>query len=317
VSELPEVFIEKLMEHIMHLTVIPKVQVERAIGPILGLFIAELLSTKWSKGVELICEEFPLRKAPKNGILKYQSTNIDWLLYDVKEDQLVFLELKTACTSFDPDQEDTYHRVIRRIKESGALFLVDDLQEIMCRSLERKKYEEVLKSFPKDSPYSNCRNAKVVYIAPSAMIKDARRKLTGSEVEWLSFTDLPGKIFSKFAAEWEIIHRYLVELDNQLPWNGTQDGGNRLNYGDTCGLDDVILLCEEKGDSIVIGFAGGVAKLRASVLEELRNRRAFKWDLAEAGSGVKDTRNWISGRKFLEIVMAKTMTRPIVDHLFH
>ena len=42
-SEPREAFIEKLMARIMRLTMIPKVQVERAIAPILGLFIAELL----------------------------------------------------------------------------------------------------------------------------------------------------------------------------------------------------------------------------------------------------------------------------------
>src|ERR1022692_2649074 len=130
-SEPREVFIEKLMAYIVDdLTMIPKVQVERAIGPILCLFIAELLSTKWSKQVKMICEEFPLRKAPVNGILKYQSTNIDWLLYNVSDDQLVFLELKTAYTSFDPVQEDTYCQLITKIDKSGSSFLVEDLQEI-------------------------------------------------------------------------------------------------------------------------------------------------------------------------------------------
>src|ERR1035438_780794 len=94
------------MAHIARLAMVPKVQVERAVGPIVGLFIAELLSTKWNKRVVTICEEFPLRKAPVNCIHTYQSTNIDWLLYNLSDDQLVFLELKTADTSFDRPQED-------------------------------------------------------------------------------------------------------------------------------------------------------------------------------------------------------------------
>ena len=109
-SEPREAFIEKLMAQITRLTMIPKVQVERAIAPILGLFIAELLSTKWSKQVVMICEEFPLRKAQVKGIRTYQSTNIDWLLYIASDDQLVFLELKTAYTSFDPLQKGNCSR---------------------------------------------------------------------------------------------------------------------------------------------------------------------------------------------------------------
>jgi hypothetical protein len=301
-SEPREVFIEKLMAHIMHLTMIPKVQVERAIGPILGLFLADLLSATWGKRVEMICEEFPLRKAPVNGILKYQSTNIDWLLYNVSDEQLVFLELKTAYTSFDPVQEETYCQLITRIDRCGSSFLVEDLKEIKGVSLERKKYEEVLKCFPKNSPYSNCRKAKVVYLAPSAMRDDPRRKLTGSEVEWLSFKDLPDKINGALAVEWGIIHRNLVELDTRHSRNGTQDGGERRNYGGTSGFEEVMGLCGENGNTIVVGFDGGVRKLRIATLDELNKRKAFKWDLAEGGTGVKDSRNWIPGQKFLEIV---------------
>jgi hypothetical protein len=60
--------------------------------------------------------------------------------------------------------------------------------------------------------------------------------------------------------------------------------------------------CEENGNAIVIGFDGGAGKLRTSSLDELNRRQAFKWDLAEGGTGVKDMRNWIPGQKFLEII---------------
>jgi hypothetical protein len=211
-SEPREVFIEKLMADILRLRTIPKVQVERVIGPILGLFIAELLSTMWSKQVEMICEEFPLRKEPG----KYQSTNIDWLLYNHDDDELVFLELKTACTSFDPVQQKTYRRVIDRINESGSSFLVKDVEDIRPRSLEKKKYEEVLKRFLENPRYAKCKKAKLVYLAPAAM-RAAECKLTGGDVEWLSFTDLPSKITGELTVEWEIIYRKLVELDSKWP----------------------------------------------------------------------------------------------------
>jgi hypothetical protein len=70
-------FLEVLMRHIMDQVKIPKVQVERVIGPILGMFIAKVLSAKLNDRMEMICAEFPLRKAPESN----QSTNIDWLLY--------------------------------------------------------------------------------------------------------------------------------------------------------------------------------------------------------------------------------------------
>jgi hypothetical protein len=300
-SEPREVFIEKLMAQILRLTMIPKVQVERAIGPILGLFIEELLSIKWGKRVKMICEEFPLRKAPEKDIQIYQSTNIDWLLYNEDDDQLVFLELKTACTSFDPLQEKRYLQLIVEILKSGSLFLVTDLEKIKGVSLERKKYEELLTRVQKNPRYSVCKKAKLVYLAPSAM-RDARPRPLNDGVEWLSFEDLPDKISGELALEWGVIHRNLVELDSKRPRNGTQDGGERRNYGGTSGFEEVMGLCEENGNTIVIGFDGGTGKLRTSSLDELNKRQAFKWDLAEGGTGVKDTRNWIPGQKFLEIV---------------
>jgi len=293
-SEPREVFIEKLMAHIMRLTMIPKVQAERAIAPILGLFIAELLSTKWGKKVEMICEEFPLRKEPVKGIQTCQSTNIDWLLYNASDDQLVFLELKTAATSFDERQKNRYCTVIKKMIEKGSSFLVEDIEAIMHVSPEPKKYDKVLKCVQRNQYYSNCRKAKLVYLAPPAM-RDDGREGPEIEVQWLSFKDLPDEVSGELAVEWRIIHRNLMELDSVI-----RPGSGR-NYRDRCGFEEVLRLCEERGDTVVVGFDGGARKLRAATLDELK-KRAFKWDDAEGGTGFKDKRNWIPGGKLLEIV---------------
>lgn len=311
-SEPREVFLEELMTHIMDLTMIPKVQVERAIGPILGMFLAELLSTLWTKTlghpvqVEMICEEFPLRKAPGT----CQSTNIDWLLYNVSDDELVFLELKTADTSFDPLQEDAYLDLIKRIgeSESESLFLFTDLEEIMEHSLEPKKYGKVLecvrKCVEKNPRLSNCRKAKLVYLAPAAIHPTTPRP----GVKWMSFGDLPDRVSDNLAVEWGIIRRALVKLDSitRHSRNGAMEGGNRRNYGDTRRFEEMVRLCEESGNTILVGFEGGARKLRAATLDELKNRQAFKWDYTEGGTGFKDTRNWIPGQQFLRIIEGLT-----------
>jgi hypothetical protein len=293
-SEPREVFIEELMAHIMHLTMIPKVQVERAIGPILGLFIAKLLPQEWGE-IEKICEEFPLKDD-----LTCRSTNIDWLLYNRSDDQLVFLELKTACTSFVTGQREIYGRVVTRIGTEGSSFLIDDLKEIRKHSTEPEKYDEVVKCIQKDPDYSECRKAKIVYLAPAAMVRDAQHKPADPEIEWLSFAQLP-EITGKFALEWQIIRRNLLELDSVPSPNGTHDSGDRRNFEGTCRLKEVMGLCQENGNMIVIGFDGGARKLCSSSLDELM-KRPFKWDYAEGGSGVKEARNWIPGQQFLEIV---------------
>jgi hypothetical protein len=308
-SEPREVFIQNLMTNIMRLTMIPKVQVERAIGPILGLFIADLLSTHWTQAlgrpvkVEMICEEFPLLKAPLKGVPTCQSTNIDWLLYNVTDDELVFLELKTADTSFDPLQEDLYLRRIMKICESGSLFLLRDLEAIRDGSLERKKYEEVLKCID-DERYKKCGKAKLVYLAPAA----SHPKSPKPGVEWMSFEDLPKNVSGDLDVEWGFIRRELVKLDNMTRHsrNGTLEGGDRRNFGGTCRFEEMVRRCEESGNTIIVGFKGGARKLRIATLDELNNRPAFKWDHTESGTGAKDMRNWIPGQKFLEIVEGLT-----------
>jgi len=74
-------FAEALMTHIMEATMIPKVQVERVVGPILSMFIGDVLTatlrddSRLSGDIKLIAPEFPLKKEGNR-----QSTNIDWLM---------------------------------------------------------------------------------------------------------------------------------------------------------------------------------------------------------------------------------------------
>ena len=59
---------------------IPKVQIESAIGPIIGFFLAEALSKALGQEIVTLCPEFPIRRAlveVSNGGIN-QSTNIDW-----------------------------------------------------------------------------------------------------------------------------------------------------------------------------------------------------------------------------------------------
>lgn len=297
-----EVFIDKLMTHITRLAMVPKVQVERAVAPILGLFIAKLLSQKWGKQIEVICEEFPLRKA----IDTCQSTNIDWLLYNSDDNQLIFLELKTVDTSFDPRQKEIYLELIKRIGETGLSFLEEDLKEIRRNSLEANKYTETLscisKCIEKNPRYSDCRKGKLVYLAPAAM-KEAQKEPPENEIEWLSFQDLPEKISGELAVEWSIIRRALLGFDNSTQHfrNRPQEVGGLRNYGETCGFEKLTELCEANGDSIVVGFVGGARAVRAATLAELKKRN-FKWDRVERGTGVKDPRNWIPGETFLRLI---------------
>ena len=100
-------FVVALMDNILDGLMTSKFQVERAISPILGVFLEDVLTQIFNnedvenppKRIEMVCAEFPLRKKGK----EKHSTNVDWLLYDRKIKQLIFFELKTSDTSFDQE----------------------------------------------------------------------------------------------------------------------------------------------------------------------------------------------------------------------
>ena len=136
-----ETFVEALMNHIMEGTMIPKVQIERAVGPILSMFLAEVL-TETLRGdqalsgpIAMICPEFPFKK-PDNS----QSTNIDWLMYNRERRQLIFLELKTCDADVDATQNAIYHAKQEAVRTRGGAFLIEDLEQVMKASDKHGKY---------------------------------------------------------------------------------------------------------------------------------------------------------------------------------
>ena len=107
-------FAQALIERIMEGTMIPKVQTEREVGPILDLFLEGLLTEAFREDPQLsgpiatVCREFPFKKPDSR-----QSTNIDWLMRNAEREQLIFVELKTADTSFDLCRLDASSRATR------------------------------------------------------------------------------------------------------------------------------------------------------------------------------------------------------------
>lgn len=207
-------FVKELMEHIMKQRKIPKVQVERAIGPILGMFIAEALPAELFGHLEIICAEFPLLKEDET----MQSKNIDCLLYSTTNDELVFVELKTT-DRIDKERADNFLAVIKRITDGGsAAFLFEGVEAVWKVSRKRGKYAEVLNCIKLpdgryDGLYSNCKKAKLVYLVPKWRAETWRRTLN-DQVILLSFEELSEKM-SRFAPEWSIIRKCLGQLDSR------------------------------------------------------------------------------------------------------
>ncbi len=299
-------FIEILMKHIMEATMIPKAQIERAVGPILSMFLAQVLTETLrddpdlSGVIVMICPEFPLKKGGNR-----QSTNIDWLMLNPSREMLLFVELKTSDTSVNANQNAIYHQKKEEVRNQGGSFLVHDVEILRDASNESGKYSYILEHriAPHRKMITRCRDARVLYIVPAS----AKRKMTSDIDKVITFSNLAEQISTPYPDAWKVIHKHLSKLDESSQRSRNHryatssmefDG---INYQDKLTFKPMIDLCEKRGNAIVVGFMGGRTDLLNSNRAYLENR-LYKWDVARGGVGKKEGRNWIPGDEFLRIV---------------
>jgi hypothetical protein len=307
-----ELFVKTLMNQVIESTMIPKVQVERIVGPILSVFIADVLTETLisdavlSGSIEMISPEFPLKKATTK-----QSTNIDWLMYNTLRKQLFLVELKTSDTSINSSQNEIYHTVKTKIENKSGSFLIDDLETMRDASIESGKYHYLLDKKVSDfkNEISNCHSAKITYIVPKCI--EFKIKRNADKV--LSFGELSKSIPGKLSKEWQIIHEYLCKLDNlsqssrnlriskfqNIP--KTTSSSTPKRWKGTLKFDAMVELCQNHGDEIVIGFTGGRTAFVNSSLSYLRNRHYFKWDYSN-NMAKKNPSDWIPGNQVINLL---------------
>lgn len=203
-------FVRRLMAEVLRLHRIPKVQVERIVGPILGLFLPDVVGPLLGDacedvtGFEVVSPEFPLKKAGNK-----QSTNIDWLVIHRRLGLIVLLELKTAVGSIEHDQLDTYEEVRQRVLREGGSFLMDDVRQIRRASFQGAKYEALLDTCaPYEAALSLARRAETVCLVPAGTTIP-----TGAPRIVRHFRDLPTSIDGELAAEWALIRDALCGLE--------------------------------------------------------------------------------------------------------
>lgn len=203
-------FFSKYLEILTDYNRIPKIQIERAVSPILSMFIEEIITESFKhneilKGrYKLILPEFPLKKDNN------QSTNIDYLLINLEKNKLLFVELKTSGNSYDTAQKIIYENIIKKIKVSGADFLVHDINKIAANSSEKGKYEFILEDLDKYQYYlKNIKNADLAYIVPAVL----QNKLASDNV--ICLNELPEKIFTSFPTEWKLLRQFFIDIDQQ------------------------------------------------------------------------------------------------------
>lgn len=311
-------FVDALMKHIMEGVMIPKVQIERAVGPILSMFIENVLTetlrddADLSGRLHMICPEFPFKKQDNR-----QSTNVDWLMYNSDRRQLVFLELKTSDSSIDTEQCAIYHAKQEAVRGVGGSFLIEDLRQLKDASGEHGKYSYILenKVEPMAAVIAACHDAMIIYLAPRC----AKRKLQDHADRLLTFSMLSNSIPGPFAEEWSAIRGHLCLLDESSRQVRNQQSGtasearSAINFADCADFHLIMALCKKHGDGIIIGFTGGATALAARDLRSLKSR-LYKWDHAVEGTGTKRPGNWIRGSVFFRIIdelSGKERSRPL------
>lgn len=209
-------FTTALSNQIVEYSQIPKLQVERIVGPILSLFLEDILSKlliEESKGqyIQLILPEFPLKKDDSN-----QSTNIDWLLLNKEAKKIYFVELKTAVSSLNKDQLELYNQYKYKIKHKSAIILFRDFKKVMHHSDKKKKYQSAfnkIKSF--EEVLRETYDLSIIYIVPFPL----KERILYSVDHVFSFSDLPDKISSDKDTDWIEIRKALIKLDSNQTQN--------------------------------------------------------------------------------------------------
>lgn len=265
------VFAERLMAEVLRLHGIPKVQVERIVGPILGIFLPQVLGDLLklpgaAAGFEVIAPEFPLKREDN-----HQSTNVDWLTLHRPSGTVVLLELKTAVDSVDREQLDTYERIRRRIERDGAGFLLDDLRVIHGASAQSAKYDTLLAMCePFEAPLRAARRAVTACLLPAA----CRTPATAAVVLWRNFGDLPERVPGELADAWAVVRQGLLRLDAPRP--------TTLRSAPTTGGPAARVQPSVQGDETVETFALHVL---ANLRREREPRRPQRFWIGATGSG--------------------------------
>lgn len=186
-------------------------QVERIVGPILGLFLPDVIGpligdAPGDTGFEVVSPEFPLKRADNN-----QSTNIDWLLIDRRGGLVVLFELKTATDSIDRNQLDIYEQVRQRVERETASFLMSDVRLIQGASSQRAKYDALLDACANyEDALRAARRAATLCLVPAG----SRLPDNGAPRIVRHFRDLPASIEGELAEDWVQVREALCSLEH-------------------------------------------------------------------------------------------------------
>lgn len=213
-------FLSRLLEELKFLNKVPKFQLERAISPLLGIFITEIINKQFNVSCIHSISEFPIR--PLKHKEDFQSTNIDWLLFDSVNHTLYLIEFKTDLYSLDKSQYDNYKEIWNKVNNSKtASFLYNDILDITPNSNRPEKYQTIIEFIKSNSiDFSDYSTLKIIYFIPS----EKKNFELEDDDEFLYFYQLHNDIGLKdFQEEWIQLLDFLKTLPSK---NGKKEKCN-------------------------------------------------------------------------------------------
>jgi hypothetical protein len=198
-------FLVKLFSELEYLNTVPKFQLERAVSPLLGIFIKEIINSQFNVRTTISIPEFPLKKMDNN-----QSTNIDWLLIDVINKSLFLIELKTDILSLSDEQSTIYKSVIDKLSSvQNASFLQEDITKILRASKRKDKYHTITDKLSTDEiNLSDYNKIEVIYLVPNEI--GPYKNYSFAKI--FLFSGLPENIATEYYSEWQLLRNFLKSL---------------------------------------------------------------------------------------------------------
>lgn len=192
--QVAEAFFNVCLAHVVENKSLPKYQFERIIDFCLGPFLPKIMSEIDGAQVDLVTQEFPIKKPHDN-----RSTNIDYVLFrhegGPRPSGWIFLELKTDVRSISHEQAGIYRELLER--RSDMTELHRELNEIRTASSQSWKYDEHIERL-EDYGASLALPLELIYLAPSAYELD----LPAARYRSLTFNDLRECDLPAYEEEW-------------------------------------------------------------------------------------------------------------------
>lgn len=154
-------------------------------------------------------------------------------------------------------------------EKGSSSFLIDDIEKICDKSVERGKYANTLlragRAFGIDDrlegfsdlikdELAQYKRTKIIYLTPKLI--RPKDWVDGEDVCWISFDDLPIKIYHEYDDYWEIIRSSIKILDFHS--RDIRNGDDKRNYVLKLSLRDTLDLCLKEGKKFKLVLLVGI-----------------------------------------------------------